>query len=115
MGIDFIEKTKRSFDKHLDAKRAKLATADLFTQDPEDVCQIFPANLKEGARPKVGDELTAEVDGKQIILRMGLRIVAIVDAPPSVVLQAIQESCGVATAIVQEVHEIAGVIEVTLC
>jgi hypothetical protein len=115
VGTDFIEKTKRSFDKHLDRQRAKLATADLFTCEPENMCQTFPGVMASGANLNVGEELTAEVIGNQLILTKGLKVVATVADPPAVIFEAVQQSCGVATAIVQDVHAIAGIVEVTLC
>lgn len=115
MGTDFIEKTKRSFDKHLDRQRAKLATADLFTQELGDMCQTFPAVIQDGALVVSGDALIAEIAGGHLILTHDLRVVAIVTDPPTAVLSAVQDSCGIATAIVQEVHSISGIAEVTLC
>lgn len=115
MGTDFIERTKRSFEKHLDNKRAKLATADLFSVEPTDVCQTFSAVVEGTAKICVGEALAAEVSSNRIVLRRELQVVAVVTDPPVPVLQAIQDSCGIATAIVQEVHIFAGVIEVTLC
>jgi nicotinate-nucleotide pyrophosphorylase len=115
VGTDFIEKTKRSFDKHLDRQKAKLATADLFTQELGDMCQTFPAVIQDGAVVTPGEALVAEVAGGHIILTHDLRVVAIVADPPVAVLNAIQDSCGIATALVQEVHMFSGIAEVTLC
>lgn len=115
MGTDFIEKTKRSFDKHLDRQKAKLATADLFTQELGDMCQTFPAVIQDGASVSPGEALIAEIAGGHLILTKNLRVVAIVADPPAAVLSAVQESCGIATALVQEVHGFSGIAEVTLC
>lgn len=59
-------------------------------------------------------ELIAEVDGQTLVLSNDQTVVARGTVPPSI-LQAVEDSCGVATAIVQEVHEFSGVVEVTLC
>lgn len=115
MGVDFIQKTKRSFEKHLDVQRAKLGTSDLFTREPMETCQAVAAELRPGATAREGQELTAEISGKSLILRQGLTTVAVVSAPPAAIIQAVEESCGLATAVVEHVHEISGMIEVTLC
>jgi hypothetical protein len=115
VGVDFIQKTKRSFEKHLDIHRVNLGTADFFTRDPIERRPAFPADLAGGSRPKVGDELIAEVEGSTLVLSDKMRVVAFGDGIAPAILQAVEDSCGLATAIVQEVHELSGVIEVTLC
>ncbi|HMU22844.1 MAG TPA: hypothetical protein PKC48_11165 [Sphingorhabdus sp.] len=92
-----------------------MSTSDLFTQDMGDMCQTFPAVIESGASLTPGEALTAEIAGGQLILTLDLRVVAIVSDPPGAVLNAVRDSCGIATAIVQEVHGISGIVEVTLC
>jgi hypothetical protein len=113
VGVDFIQKTKRSFEKHLDLHRVNLGTADLFTRHPVELRPTFSADLAGGACPKAGDDLIAEIEGQTLILSSKMQIIATGVAP--IILQAVEESCGLATAIVQEVHELSGVIELTLC
>lgn len=115
MGVDFIQKSKRSFEKHLDIHRVNIGTADLFTRDPAERRTAFPANLVGGSRLNVGDELIAEIEGRTLILSDKMRIVALGEGIDAAILQAVADSCGLATAIVQEFHELSGVIEVTLC
>ena len=115
VGTDFIEKSKRGFDKYLDRQRAALATSDLFTRQIGDMCQSFAADIQGNAAIEVGEALHAEAAGSQLILTRDLRVIAVVADPPASVMQAVQDSCGIATALVQEVHGFAGTIEVTLC
>lgn len=115
MGTDFIEKTKKGFHKHLDRERAKLATANLFTREPVNVCETFVAESQGRRTFSQGDALVAEVSGGNLVLKRGLDVVAIAPDPPTAVLEAVRESCGIATAIVQDYHEGAGILEVTLC
>lgn len=115
MGTDFIEKSKRGFDKYLDSQRAALATSDLFTQQIGDMCQSFAADIQGNAAIEVGDALHAEIAGSQLVLTRDLKVVAVVADPPASIMQAVQDSCGIATALVQQVHDFAGAIEVTLC
>lgn len=115
MGVDFIQKARRTFDKHLDLQRAKLGTADLFTRGPIELCPAFSADLVGRESPVVGAELIAEADGNTLTLSNSRGVVARgLDVSPDII-QAVHDSCGVATAVVQEVHEFSGVVEVTLC
>ena len=115
MGVDFISRVGRTFEKHLDLARARLGTADLFSQAPEEARCSFPIDAVGRVSVKRGQELTVEIASGALVLRDVLSVVGRSGAPPSDVLQAIECSCGIATAVVQEVHEISGVIEVTLC
>lgn len=115
MGTDFIERSKRGFDKYLDRQRAALATSDLFTQQIGDMCQSFAADVEGSAAVEVGEALHAEIAGGQLVLTRDLKVVAVVVNPPAAIMEAVQDSCGIATALVQEVHVFAGTIEVTLC
>lgn len=115
MGIDFIQRTRRTFDKHLDLQRTKLGTADLFTRGPVELCPAFSADLTGHETPKVGSELIAEADGNTLTLSNARGVVARGITVSPLIIQAVQDSCGLATAVVQEVHEFSGVVEVTLC
>lgn len=115
MGVDFISRAGRSFEKHLDLARARLGTADLFTRSPIEDCPTFPIDLAGPAGISVGAELTVEVDSKALVFRSGLAVVARLEVPPADVYQAVEASSGIATAIVRQVHELSAVAEVTLC
>lgn len=115
MGVDFIQRTSRTFDKHLDLQRAKLGTADLFTRGPVETCPAFSADLVAETIPKIGAELIAEIDGETLTLSNEWGVVARGLDVPAALMQAVEDSCGLATAVVQEVHEFSGVVEVTLC
>jgi hypothetical protein len=115
VGVDFINKVGRSFEKHLDLARARLGTADLFSRSPIEDCPTFPVDLAPRAKVAVRAELTAEVDGRALVFRSGLEVVARMEAPPADILRAVEGSSGIATAIVQDVHELSAVAEVTLC
>ena len=115
MGVDFIGRTGRTFEKHLDVARARLGTDDLFTRAPMEDRPSFPINAAESAKLQRGQELTVEVSGESLVFRDVLSIVATVQAPAQDVFQAVQNSAGMATAIVQEVHDLSGTAEITLC
>lgn len=115
MGVDFIQKTARTFEKHLDLARARLGTADLFTRAPVESRPAFAADAIGQPALKCGQELNVELDGDVLVLRDGLRVVARASQPASAILDAVVSSSGIATGVVQEIHELSGVVEVTLC
>jgi hypothetical protein len=115
VGVDFIDKIKRTFEKHLDVGRRDLGTSDLFMRAPTEARPTFTADVVRGARLGSARELIVEVSGNSLTLSDGLNVVARVDGAPAEITQAIRDSCGIATAVIQEVHPISGVIEVTLC
>ncbi|MGO1078819.1 hypothetical protein [Inquilinus sp. CA228] len=115
MGVDFIGRISRAFEKHLDLARVRLGTCDLFTRVPIEDRPTFPIDVRPNAKIEIGQELIVEISGQSLVFRDVLSIVAKVDAPPADIYQAVEDSCGVATAIVQDVHELSAVAEVTLC
>ena len=115
MGVDFIQKTKRPFEKHLDLAAVRLATADLFTRAVSEIAASVAADVASGVDVALGDELVAEVQGHELVFRRGFTEVARAAEVPQAVLQAVGDSCGVATAVVCGVHEVSGVAEITLC
>lgn len=91
MGTDFIERSKRGYEKYLDRQRAALATSDLFTQQIGDMCQSFAADVEGNAVIEVGDALHAEIAGGQLVLTRDLKVVAVVANPPGAVMEAVQK------------------------
>jgi hypothetical protein len=47
--------------------------------------------------------------------RRGFTEVARFSSPPSNLLQAVEASCGIAKGTVEQVHDLAGVAEISLC
>ena len=115
MGADFIEKATPSFKKSWDRARVALSTADLFTRTPECASRTAAADIIDGARLKVGDRLTVEMQGNQMIARQGNNDVAHFINPASELLNAVTTSCGIAKGTVKEIHSIAKVAEISLC
>ena len=116
MGVDFQEKVKRSFKKHLDIEKVKLATPDLFTCQPVEQRRALAADVLNDAHLPPGQTYVAEPANGTIVLRdCGLTPVAVVRSPPADILSAVYGGGGVAKAVVQEMHTLSGVAEVTIC
>ena len=115
MGADFIEKATPTFKKSWDRARRELATADLFTNPPSSAARTAAAEVIGNAQLKVGDRLTVEAQDGALIARRGNTDVARFTNPAPALVRAVEQSCGVAKGTVEQVHDLAGVAEISLC
>ncbi len=115
MGVDFLERTKKTIRVGWDRSRVRLATADLLTRMPErTACSVAFDVIGESVVHE-GENLTVDVQESTLIARRGLTVVARRTDPPPAVLQAIKESSCQADATVGRVHPISRVLELDLC
>jgi hypothetical protein len=115
MGADFIEKATPTFKKSWDRARIALATADLFTRAPSGAARLAAAEIIGNATLRVGDHLTVEAQDGGLVALRGNTEVARFTKPSLDLVKAVEESCGVAKGVVEQVHDLAGVAEVSLC
>lgn len=115
MGADFLERTKKSIKRSWDRERVALGTSDLLTRQPECAGRSVVGEIIGDAQVFAGERLTVEKVGDGLVARRGLTdIVRMVDAPIEVV-RGVEESCGVGVGTVDEVHDQAGVVELSIC
>jgi hypothetical protein len=115
MGADFIEKATPSFKKSWDRARVALATADLFTREPICAARSAAAEIVNCAKLRVGDRLTVEPQGETLVALRGNTEVARFTKPSAELVKAVNDSCGMAKGVVEQVHDLAGVAEISLC
>lgn len=115
MGVDFVRKVTKSFNKGLDQSRIDLCTPDLFTQRPDCEPRSYAANIRTNRKLAHGEELCVRLDGGRVVAQRGMDIVAEFDSPPAELVEAVKESHGEACGIVEEVYEIADTAEITVC
>jgi hypothetical protein len=115
VGADFIERISPSYRKSMDRARARLATSDLLANEEACAARTAVAEIVSGQSLRVGERITVEVEDGQLVGRRGLTEVARCMAPPLDLLQAVEDSCGIAKGTVEQVHDIAGVAEISLC
>src|SRR5215472_17346574 len=115
MGSDFLERVKKTINRSWDRERVALATSDLLTRQPDCVGRSVVGEIIGNARVSPGEKLTVEKDGRDLIVRRGLTGVARISQPPADVIQGIDESCGVGVGTVDQVHDPARVVEITIC
>jgi hypothetical protein len=115
MGIEFIRKAAPSFRKGLDRMRIALGTPTLFTQQPACTPQAYAASLEGGYLPTVGEKLGVRLDGQRVLVLRGLDAVGTFSSPTAELVGALRASHGEACGLVQEVHDIARIAEITVC
>lgn len=115
MGADFIEKISHSYRKTMDRARARLATSDLLANETACAARTAVADIVAGQSLHVGERITVEVENGQLVGRRGVSEVARFSTPPPDLMRAVEASCGIAKGTVEQVHEIAGVAEISLC
>ena len=114
MGSEFIEKVAPTLRKSWDRERANLATADLFTKTPDRAVRTVSADIVPGARLEESETLIVEVRDGKLVARRGHSVVAKFANPPSSIVAAVEDSCGLAKGTVEQIHSHSGVAEISL-
>lgn len=115
MGLDFIRRAAHTFHKGLDRRRIELATPTLFTQPPTSLPRTYAAEVRGGQTLTAGEQLSVRLDGQRVLALRGLDPVAIINSPPVELMDALSASHGEACGVVNEVHDIAHIAEISVC
>ena len=115
MGTDFIRKAAACFEKSWDKGAIEASTANLFTQQISSVDRIAAAEIRNNARFTESDEVIVKLKGETLFAIRGLIEVARFIDPHPLLIEAVRDSCGIAKGTVEEVHNLAGVVEISLC
>lgn len=115
MGADFLERARKTIKRSWDRQRVALATSDLLTRQPERGGRACVGEIIGNARLTPGEKLTVEKDGLALVARRGLREVIRIKQPPADLAKGVEASCGIAVGTVDQVHDDAGVVEISIC
>jgi len=115
MGSEWILRAAKTFQKSWDAGRVAAGTADLFTRQPGDARRSIPAAIVDNARVEIGECVTVQKEGERYLVRRELTVVAAFASLPPDLGAAVEASAGIACGTVETVHEIAGMVEISLC
>lgn len=115
MGLDFLKRIARPFKKGLDRRRIELATPDLFSRRLQSKPRSYAASVETGQRLICGESVSVCLVGDEVLAFRGLCPIARVETPPAELIQALRESFGEGSGVVQVFHEIAAVAEITIC
>ena len=115
MGLDFVRKAAKPFNKGLDHSLVELATPGLFTVQPDCQPRSYAATIRSGKGLSCGEELNIRLSDGKVIAQKGIDTVAEIDSPPRDLMEALVKSYGVAQGKVQEVYETAETAEIAVC
>lgn len=115
MGADFVQKAAPTFKRTWDKGRLQLSTPDLFTSEASYAARTVAGDLLDNVDLKVGDALTVEMDGYELVARLGLKKILHFKNPSDEILKTVLAACGVAKGRVEQVYGFAKVAEVSLC
>lgn len=115
MGLDFVRKAAKSFNKSLDQSRVDLGTPNLFTQQLSCEPRVYAAEIKAKNNLRLGDEVSVCLNKGEIVALKGMDMVAVFLMPPANLVEALKESHGEAYGVVKEIHDIADTAEITIC
>ncbi len=115
MGAEFIRKAAKGFQKSWDRRRVELATPDLFTRPASCAARTAEADIVGDARLRLGDAVTVQASENGLIAMRGLNVVARFHTPSADLVAAVRSACGVAKGIVEQIHPLSGVAEISVC
>lgn len=115
MGTDFLRRCAPAFHKGLDRRRIELGTPDLFSLKLEGKPRAYAASVQGGVRLAQGDKLSVCLRGKHVLALRGLCPVAEISDPPAELVLGLTASFGEACGEVQIMHEMASIVEITVC
>jgi len=115
MGADFLERAAPTFQKCWDEGRLELVNKDLLTRLPASSSRSFAANLSARGVLKKGDKTTVEKVGNALVASLGHRELARCESAPAELVESINANCGMVQGEVDEVHELAGIVEISIC
>lgn len=114
MGVDFLEKTRRSYDKFIDRKRAELATPDFFTREPINKPRSLVFKMSDGADLTSGETVIVESSQNGIVATKNFCEVARASKASQNTKEKIAKGGGVALGTVRRINPMSQTIEVDL-
>ncbi len=115
MGSEFLNRTRPTIVKHLDAKRAELARETLFTLQPKNQPRSSIASIDANASVAGGERLIVECRNGQLKLYRGNAVVGTLDNPAPDIVSAIERTGGAANGIIERVHVLSKKADVSIC
>ena len=115
MGVDFLERTKKTINAAYDRRRFDMAREDLLTRHPE--CARYAARfkLRPGACVEVGDEVLVEERNGRLFVSRGIDILGDFHNPPAPMCEAVRAHGGAILGTIDSVLEFSRAAEVVLC
>jgi hypothetical protein len=84
-------------------------------QQPVCGARIAAADIANGTTLQQGEAVTVQLNGTGLVALRGLSQVAYFIQPSPQLVAAVQDSYGVARGTVEQINNIAGVVEISIC
>jgi hypothetical protein len=115
MGIDFLERIKKTINAGYDRRRYDLAREDLLTRHPECAQYAGRMKLRPGVRVEPGDDVLVEERNGSMFASRGMEVVGDFRGPPAAMRDAVRDHGGAISGAIDSVMEFSGAAEVVLC
>ncbi len=115
MGIDFIERSKKTINAGYDRRRYDLAREGLFTQHPECARYAGRIKLRPGRRVEVGEDVLIEERDGRFFASRGMDVIGDFRNPPPALRAAVRDYGGAMPGWVESVMELSGAAEIVPC
>jgi hypothetical protein len=115
MGVDFLNRMKRTYTRTLDRRAVALRSPRLFDADMACVNRTARGKIKHDAKPTEGERvMVREIEGKFVAQR-GCAVVIELEKPPADYVEHIRRGGGIAEGTVSIVNPISQTAEVSIC
>ena len=115
MGNEFIKKVKGSKNTGWDRGRLAMSQDDLFTRHPECATYAASATMRSGSKLSKGERITVELGDRGLVVVREMSIIGDFKNAPEEMVGAVQSAGGVMNGRVEEVYDLSGQVEISLC
>ncbi len=115
MGVDFLNRMKKSYTRTLDRRAVALRTPGLFDANVTCVNRTARGKIKQDANPLEGEHvMVREIEGKFVAQR-GFAVIIELEKPPADYIDHIRRAGGIAEGTVSVINPISRTAEVSFC
>jgi hypothetical protein len=115
VGIDFLERAKKTINAGYDKRRYELAREDLLTRHPECARYAGRMRLRPGISVEPGEDVLVEERNGRLSASRGMDVLGDFSDPPMAMREAVRDHGGAIAGTIDSVMEFSGSAEVILC
>jgi len=115
MGVDFLRRVAKSFDRALDKQAVELRTPTLFTHGIKNSQRSALASLDGDISVNTGEQLFVRLLNAELVAQKGTLVVGVFRSPPDNFSDVVKQSGGICIGEVKTMHPFSRTAEVSLC
>lgn len=115
MGIEFLERVKKTINAAYDRRRYDVAREDLLTRHPECARYAGRIKLRPGMSVEAGEGILVEERNGWMFVSRDMEVVGDFRDPPAAMREAVRAHGGMIPGTIDSVMEFSGAAEVVLC